>query len=371
MQPDTRPHIEFSKEGVCFACEYQKNIDHNINWENREEEMKQIVNWAKENSQGTYNCVIGVSGGKDSTFQAIYAKDVLGLNCLLVNLAPDGISEVGAKNIENLIQQGFDVIKIRANPIIWKKNIKYALKMYGNPIKPTEYPLWTSAYRIAVNFKIPLIIQGENAGLTLGVTKGVGKGDNALEVNKLDTMSGGNASDWVVNDVKLKDLFWYQFPSKEDFEKENIKGIWLNYYTKEWSFNNNIKFSLKHGFRGLESNNPTETGRLGKYTAIDGLSLQIVNQMIKYFKFGFGFTTDEVCYSIREGDMSRGEGIELIKRYDGKCGPQYLKDFCDYLDMTEEEFWEIVDEYVNKDLFEKNESGKWIPKFEVGVDFEV
>ncbi len=371
IQPDTRPHIEFTNEGICFACEHQKNIDHEIDWKSREEEIKKIAKWAKNNSEGTYDCVIGVSGGKDSTFQAIYARDVLGLNCLLVNLAPDAITKWGKQNIENLIQKGFDVIKIRPNPLVWKKTIKYAFEKYGNPVKPTEYPLWASSYRIALNFKIPLIIQGENAGLTLGVTKGVGKGDNALVVNQLDTMAGGNASDWVMDGITKEDLYWYQFPKKEEFENANIRAIWLNYYSKEWSFSHNVEFSLKQGFRGRENHDPNLTGRLSEHGSIDAESHQIVNQMIKYLKFGFGYITDEVCYLIREGKMTRQEGIELVNKYDGNCGPQYLKEFCDYLEITEKEFWSIADKFVNKDLFEKDNSGKWIPKFKVGIDFKI
>ncbi len=366
LQPDTRPHVKFNEEGICYACTYQEKINNEIDWDKRKAQLQEIAFWAKKSTKGAHDCVIGVSGGKDSTFQALYAKEELGLNCLLVNLSPDGITKWGRQNIENLIQQGFDTILLRPNPKIWKKLIKYSFYKYGNPVKPTEYPLWASSYLTALNFKIPLIIQGENAGLTLGVTEGVGTGDNALDVNLLNTMSGGNASDWVIDDITLKDILWYQFPDKNKIKESNIRAIWLNYYAKEWSYSNNTEFSLKHGFKGREGHDPNLTGRLSPYCSIDAESHQIVNQMIKYLKFGFGFVTDEVCYYIREGKMTREEGIELIKKYDGKCGDIYLNDFCNYIDISVEEFWKVVEKYVNKDLFIKNSFGEWKPRFVVG-----
>ena len=372
LQPDSRPHIKFDNDGICLACKWQEKVDNEIDWRKRKEKLIEIAEWAKKNSNGQHDCVIGVSGGKDSTFQAMYAKEELGLNCLLVNLAPDGITKWGAHNIENLIQQGFDTIKYRPNPKVWKKLIKYSFYEYGNPVKPTEYCLWASSYITALKFGIPLIIQGENAGLTLGVVEGVGEGDNALDVNLLDTMAGGNASDWLIDDLKLNDLIWYQFPDKNELKNSNIRAIWLNYYVKDWGFTHNTEFSKKYGLIGRENHDPSQTGRLSPYCSIDAESHQIVNQLLKYLKFGFGFVTDEVCYFIREGNMTREEAVEKVEKYDGKCGEKYLKEFCDYIEITTDEFWKVADKFVNKNLFKKDPTtGEWIPQFMVGMDQEI
>ena len=115
IQPDTRPGIYFDDQGVCGAClweEKKKEID----WESREKELQDIAEWAKKTTKSNYDCAIGVSGGKDSTKQALTARDRLGLRCLLVNCEPDGITEIGRHNIENLKKLGFDVISIRPNP---------------------------------------------------------------------------------------------------------------------------------------------------------------------------------------------------------------------------------------------------------------
>lgn len=365
LQPNTRPGIKFNEEGICYACLYEEEKK-NIDWIAREKELKEIAEWAKKTAKGAYHCVIGVSGGKDSSFQAVYAKEKLGLNVLLVNSEPDKITEIGKHNIENLINQGFDIIKMRPNPKIIKKLVKESFYKYGNPIKPTEYPLWTSAYIIADKFDIPLVIQGENAALTLGVVNsGLGNDGNALNVNEGNTLAGGNASDWVDEDINLNQLYMYQFPDKKRLIDKGIKAIYLQYYVKEWSQVYNADFSIARGLFGRATEDLHDIGRYRRYTALDS-DMQIVNQMLKYYKFGFGFATDEACYDIREGRISREEAIWLVNEYDGKCGEKYIKEFCEYIDITLEEFWKVVDKYVNKELFKKDENGRWRPIFSVG-----
>lgn len=370
LQPDTRPGIFFNNEGVCGACLYEESKK-TIDWSKREQELKEIAEWAKSKKR-PYDCVIGVSGGKDSTFQAIYAKEKLGLHVLLVNCEPDGITQVGKKNMENLLELsgGFDCIRIRPNPVVAKALTKQSFLKYGNIVKPSEYPLWVSAYRIAVMFDIPLIIQGENAALTLGVSStGQSQDGNAFNVSKLNTINGFNVDEWVSDDVSKDDLYFYGFPTPEEFKGKDIRAIWLQYYVKEWSQVYNADFAVARGLVGRSEEKLKDIGRYRRYTALDS-DFQIPNQMIKYLKFGFGFATDEACYDIREGRISREEAKWLIEQYDGKCGAQYIKDFCDYIDISVEQFWSVVDKYVNKDLFYKSEAGEWTPKFVIGEDFE-
>lgn len=367
LQTDTRPGISFNEDGVCSACNYFVNEYPNIDWDIRQRQLQKIVNWSKENSMDGYDCVIGVSGGKDSTFQAIYAKEKLDLKVLLVNTTPDNITEVGRRNLENLVQNGFDMVSFRPNPKIMKMLTKKSFHDFGNPVKPSEYPLYSVPYQTALLYKAPLIIWGENVAITLGVRNLDTSGD-ALGVLAHNTLEGIETKDyWLQEGLKPKDLLPYIFPDTKELRKAH-KAIFLNYYVKEWGWKYNTDFSVSRGLEGREDK-PELTGRINPYNSVDG-DIQIVNQMIKYYKLGFGFVTDEVCYYIREGIMTRSETIDLVKKYDGRCGDNYIEEFCKYIDITVKEFWEIVDKHVNKNLFYKDTgSGEWKPKFEVGVDY--
>ncbi len=366
IQTDTRPGISFSEDGICSACDYRSKKFPKIDWTERQKQLQEIVDWAKENSRGGYDCVIGISGGKDSTFQALYAKEQLRLNVLLVNVAPDNITEVGRQNLENLVQKGFDLVSFRPNPIVMSNLTRKSFYEYGNPVKPSEYPLYAVPYQTAMMYKAPLIIWGENVAITLGVTK-LGISGDALNVLGHNTLEGIETKDYWLQDVlTLTDLLPYKFPDVSELKK-NHRAIYLNYYVREWGWKNNTDFSVARGLEG-RVDRPELTARIGPYNSVDG-DIQIVNQMIKYYKLGFGFVTDEVCYYIREGLMSRNEAINLAKKYDGKCGDQYIDEFCKYINITVEEFWTNIDKHVNKKLFYKDISSKWVPKFEVGEDF--
>ena len=371
LQPDTRPGIIFDDEQICFACRYEESKK-TIDWNQRHAELQAFADEAKAEAKkrgNLYDCIIGVSGGKDSTFQAVYAKERLGLNPLLINCAPDEITEIGRKNIDNLNNLGFDIISIRPNPIVAKKLARKSFFERGNLVAASEYCLWASSYIMAVKFNIPLIIQGENAALTLGAAKNQEPTGNAFSVMQLETIRGASVDSFVdlSNNITEKDLFLYKIPTVEEMQEKGIKAIFLQYYVPEWSQVTNADFAIARGLTG-RTDDLHKLGRYRRYTALDS-DLQIPNQMIKYLKFGFGYATDEICYDIREGRFSREDGKWYVNEYDGLCGEEYIEAACKYLSITKEEFWEVVDKYVNRDLFEKVD-GKWKPKFTVGEDYE-
>jgi len=373
IQPDTRPQIWFDEHQICGACLYEERKAE-INWTQRERELTEISNHAKVESKKrgiSYDCVIGVSGGKDSTFQALYMKEKLGLNPLLVNCIPDEITELGTYNINNLASLGFDIIHVRPNPIIAKKLAKKSFYEYGNLVKASEYCLWVSAYRIAIQWSIPLIVQGENPALTLGISQGMNTDDDAFGIFSTNTLQGGDIDIWIDDGINEDMLYLYKAPSKSEYNSKNIRSIYLQYYAREWSQVGNAEFAIAHGLRVRENDDTREIGRYTRHSALDN-DIVVANQMLKYLKFGFGFATDEACYDIREGRISREEAISLVNEYDGKCGDQYLQYACDYIGVTKEEFWRVADGFVNKKLFEKDDStGVWVPRFVVGTDFKI
>lgn len=358
VQPDTRPGLVFSNEGVCGAC-FWEDEKKNINWADREKELQDIAEEAKSAAKGPYNCIVGVSGGKDSTFQALYARDRLGLRPLLVNCEPDGISEIGRYNIENLKQLGFDVISVRPNPLILRKLVRRNFFSCLNPGGLTEYPLWASSYIMAIKFDIPLVIQGENPGQTLGIRDLTGAGSDALSILKHNTISADPLKTFISDDITRDDLFMYTFNPEELFER-NIKAVWLSYYAKEWSQPHNARFSMGHGLKiRPETVNPYGLGTYRRYSQMDaGGGLLEVNQLLKYIKFGFGQTTDAAGYDIREGLISREEGIFLVRELDGRCAPELVASMCRYIEITEEEFWKHA-ESCRGDMWRQDKQGQW------------
>jgi len=355
IQPDTRPGIFFTDDGLCGACLWEIEKQQ-IDWELREKELIDIVKSSTKNNTSAYDCVIGVSGGKDSTFQAIYARDMLKLKCLLVNYEPEARTDIGKKNLENLKQLGFDVISIRPNPAVMKKLAKYDFFTFCNIVKATEFTLYSSTYIIAEKFRIPLIIQGENPGLTLGArSSGVGTDGNSLKANQLDTLSSGWFEYLKVDGISENDLFWFHY-EREKLEQLGIRGIWLNYYYKNFSQHGNAIFSKQYGFTWRNNFDPKSIGTYLPYFQLDTDVTQ-VNQMLKFFKFGFGQCMDHVCYDIRENRLSRKEAIELVLELDGSCSEKYICDFCNYIEISIEDFWKNIDKFRGPMWYKEN--GKW------------
>ena len=327
VQPNTRPRIYFDEDGVCGAClwkEEKKSID----WDTRQRELAGIAAWAKAEAseRGTYDCLLGVSGGKDTTYTALFARDRLGLNCLLVNAWPEKMTDLGRLNIETLSQLCIS----------------------------TEYSFWWSAYRLALLRKIPLIIQGENEALTLGASDGLNRDGDAAQVYRNNTMSGINAFQRYANfeGVCAKDLFLYSFPDATLLTRVGIRSVYLEYYTDEWDQVGNAKFAMRYGLK-IRDDNLEELGSVHKFCALDA-DLWIVNQLLKYVKLGFGYATDEACYEVREGRITREEAFKLVRKYDGKCGEKYIRRFCDYIEITMDEFFEVVERYRNPDLVDRD-----------------
>lgn len=363
VQPASNPGLTFNREGICNVCEYYSKDKARVDWEERLSELHRIARWAKTQSKGGYDCVIGVSGGKDSTKQALFSRDVLGLNCLLVNNPPDIITDVGMANIQNLYDKGFDLIKYYANPKVYKHLVKRALAEYGNPQKPSEYTIAAVPIRVAINFGIPLVIHGENSALEMGepgeFTSDEDLAGSALGFANSNTVRGGNAGDWTDDDIGLKDLLPYKYPDRAEIEGSGVKAIYLGYYLKEFNTFENARFSIRNGLQ-VKTESLYDIGRYHRYSALDA-NINIINGMIKHVKFGYGSATDKASLDIRAGKITREEGIALVREFDGRCASRFIREYCDFLEMSEGEFRYMIETYRG-DMWCKNEWGKWILK---------
>jgi len=359
LEPDTRPDCHFDDEGICLPCRYQETA-HLIDWEARHKVLLEIAAWAKTTNVSGYDCVIPVSGGKDSHRQALYVRDELGLKPLLVSCAypPEEQTERGAHNLANLVELGFDVIWVNPGPETWKRMMRFVFLEFGNLYKASELAIYATAPRIATAYNIPLVVYGENPALSWGSHGGSTDGDaNMLRMS--NTLKGGDLSPYTDAGFPLNALYWYTYPSEREVERAGLRMIYLGYYIPDFNDEVNSRIALEHGLegRGGEDSIPEDTGMIYFADALD-CDFIMVNQMLKHMKFGFGKTSEQCSGAIRAGRMTREEGVELTRRFDGRCAPRYVRRFCEYLGITEEQFWEVAERYRNPDLWERRD-GKW------------
>lgn len=368
VETDTRPSAKFDENGICLPCRsVSVGSIEKINWKQRDEQLKEIIAWAKSNSSLGYDCIIGVSGGKDSTRQALYAREI-GLNPLLVSCTypPEQLTKRGAYNLANLISLGFDTFNVSPAPYTSKKLMKNCFETLGNLFNASELTLYASLPIAAIAYNIPLILLGENPALSFGTD--VGSQDfNGNNMRHMNTLQGGNPNRFKTDEMSDKDLYWYRYPDDENMKKADLRIVYLGYFMPNFNDQTNAKIAIKHGLkiREGEDANPNNIGGEATYTALDD-DFVIVNQMLKYLKFGFGKATQEVGVSIRSGLISREEGKKIVKAYDGKCHPKYIKQLANYLEISVDEFWKITDNFVNQELFEKDANGNWAMR--EGVD---
>lgn len=367
LQPDSRPNIVFAdEEDICPACNYFDKLDQ-VDWKERTEILLDIAKNFPKSNRHDFDCIIGVSGGKDSVRQALFVRDKLGLNPLLACLSypPQQVTQRGVNNLSNLINLGFDCVVSNPAPETWRKLMRYGFDRFTNWCKSTELALFSSVPQLAIEYDIPLVLWGENPGLQLGDIKTLGKtgydGNNLRNMNTL----GGGGLEWIENiHEDLGDLIPYRYPDKDKFDKARIQIVYLGWFLGDWSLVNNASYSCLDGLE-IREDTVENTGDLYGVTSLDE-DWVTVNQMIKYYKYGFGRVTDYVNERIRSGDMTREEGIQLVEKYDDSCSNDYIKSFCDYIDITVEQFWKQVRKNVNPDLFTVTADGKIKKKFKVG-----
>lgn len=355
-----------NKKNICTVCQFEIEKKNNkINWNKRLNALKKICKWGKKNTSSKYDCIVTVSGGKDGLRQAHIARDELGMNPLLVSLVypPEQLHERGAENLSNLINLGFDCVSLTLDPIKWKELMKHGFFKFGNFFRSTEMALFAVPVHFAIAYQIPLMFYGENPLYTVAHgTKDEGTGGSGQRIQEGNTIKGGPKS-LKFDKATKQDFHFFEYPSYDEMKKSKIKIVYLGYYVKDWYGWNNGEFAASRGLK-LRDDKPWNIGDLWGISALDE-DFRIVNQHLKYLKRGFGHVTDQVCEAIHLGKMTREQAIESVKDYDGSCDDKYIKKLCHYLEISEKEFHDTKNKFVNKKIFEYL-NGKWLPKFKVG-----
>jgi len=359
---NAKPTIIFDDEGICSGCRYHESRG-KINWQERQEILKEILDEHKAKAReagNPYDCIIPVSGGKDSHFQTHLMKNIFGMNPLLVTYNHAFNSQLGVRNLSNLVEKlGVDLIRFTANPESVRKISRYMLKTVGDLTWHYHAGIRTLPFQIAVKYKIPLIIWGEHgfAELTGLVTL-----EDMVEFTKWTRqehdMRGYEAHDLVNEEsgIEEKDIFPYIYPDDEEIEELDVRGIYMSnfYYWDALGHAKKMKELYDFGIH---------PGPREKTFILHGKTDDHANDVhdyLKYLKFGYGRATDDVSMEIRHGRMTREEGIELVKKYDA-VKPRTLKTYLNFLQITENQFFEWIEPMRDTDIWEKDGKGNWEP----------
>jgi hypothetical protein len=236
---------------------------------------------------------------------------------------------------------------------------------FTNSFRSTELALFSAVPQIALRHGIDLILWGENPALQLGDMKALGKtGYDGNNLRHMNTLSSG--LQWMLDaGHEPRRLLPYVYPQPEAFEASGLQIVYLGWFMGDWSLVNNAAYSCADGLK-IRSDGVEATGDLYGVTALDE-DFTPINQMIKYYKFGFGRTTDYVNEEIRLGRMTRQQGIGLVESFDHCCSPDYIARYCDYLGIGLDAFWSQVRQATNTTLFDIDARGSIHRRFQVGV----
>ncbi len=358
--PHTKPDLHIDDDGVCNACrsfEARKQVD----WESRKIELLQVVDRYRSKDGSNWDCIVPVSGGKDSTYQVVRMLQ-LGMNPLCVNATTCDLSDIGRRNLDNLKNLGVDVIEMSPNPRVRAKLNRIGLLQVGDISWPEHVGIFTIPVRAAVEFGVPLIVWGENSQNEYGGPATAAE-NHVLDRRWLEEFGGllgMRVSDMVGMDgLTRRDLIPYHYPSDEDLAKAAVTGIFLGYFLP-WDGISNALIAQAHGFETYHK--PVE-GAMLNYENLDN-NLHGIHDYFKFLKFGFSRATDHACLHLRRGRISRQDAIDIVRIHDGKFPWEYLgkrlEDMLERIDMTLEQFISLCDKFTNKKIFKRDADGKLV-----------
>lgn len=358
-----RPRITFDENGVCSACNFADFKQNKIDWKKRDEELVALCDKFRRND-GTYDVIVPCSGGKDAAYIAHELKHKYNMNPLTVTWAPHVYTDIGFQNLHNMIRIG-DLANILGTPPgkTHRMLTKLSFEILGDPFQPFIYGQTNFPLQIAEKYGIPLIMYGENGEVEYG-----GDMKNAFKPqrdyrtdHKKHYFSGLGPEDLTKYGVSEKDLKPYMPPSNEALEAIGTEIHFYGYY-KKWIPQENYYYCVEN--TGFKANPVRSEGTYSKYASLDD-QLDGFHYYLSYIKFGLGRCTSDTAHEIRDGHISREEGVALINKFDGEFPSKFYQVFLDYCKITDEYFWEVVNSWRSEHLWGKNAEGEWSLKHNV------
>ncbi len=360
-----RPRIVFDKEGVCSACKYI-DIKNQSDWSSREEELKSLCDEHRRDD-GRYDVIVPCSGGKDSSRVAHELKTKYGMHPLTVTWAPFEYTPEGFKNFRSFVKSGFNNLMAWPNGHLHRKLSRLAFDAVGDAWQPFAYGQMCYAFHIAHQFDIKLVFFGENGEAEYsGDPRVYNLRSMPYEIWAEQYFKGITVDDLVEyglqetdyftsNDYDPSDLTFYRPPDIQMLKKKGIEFHWFSYY-KKWIPQENYYYASEN--TGFQANAEGRSeGTYSKYASLDD-QMDGFHFYLAFIKFGIGRTTSDAAHEVRDGHISREEGVALVERFDGEFPLRWYKEFIEYLDITEDQFWQVIDKYRLPHIW-KQEDGQW------------
>lgn len=339
--PDTRPNLTLNAEGVCNACE-SHDTKRGIDWKSREVAFRQVVAHAREKSAG-YDCLIPVSGGKDSTWQVVKCLEY-GLNPLTVTWKTPGRTAIGIRNLTNLVELGVDHIDYQVSPAVEGKFMWEAFKRYGSTAIPMHMAIFNIPAKIAARFHIPLMVWGENSAFEYGGAdeERTGFRLDGQWLRKFGVTHGTTAHDWISPTLTKRELTPYFGPSQEELEDAGVSAVFLGYYF-EWDPDVTRSVAAAHGF---EANSGVARTGFYDFADIDDDFIS-VHHWLKWYKFGFTRLFDNLALEIRNKRLTRDAAIDILRSRGDETPRDDIQKMCDFLRVPERDFWNTAETFRN------------------------
>ncbi len=360
--PDTKPGVVFDREGVCSACrsvETKKTID----WEMRAARLKALCEQVRGSNGNGYECIVPVSGGKDSTYQVYMMSQVYKLKTLCINVTAHLQTYEGISNLNSMVSSlNVDLIKINVRPSVQQKIRRLAMFELGNPNFAEHRVIFSGVARAALYYGAPLIVWGEDIATEFGgnISESSKNDGSAEDLIDNDLFMNLDFNEFVEGRIDSNTLFFYNQPHKSEFLRKSIRSIYLGYY-HWWDGYKHYQLAMDLGF--MPRRYGPLSGNILDYDNIDEKLCEI-HIWFKFLKFGFWRPTDQCCYQIWNGRMTRDTAVQLVREKQYEFPYEYLNEFLEYHQMTEAEFHECEDYYRNLNIWHKV-SGEWRVKAEL------
>jgi len=362
VYPEVAVNLILDDEGICSACRVFEEFETLTEdfWAERKKRFEEVIDQYRNKDQSNYDCIIPVSGGKDSYFITYMIKVVYKLNPLLVTYHGNNYLPEGQENL-NTMRKSFGVDHLVFGPSIQTlvKLNRLCFKRMGDMNWHAHCGIETYPIQVAVKMKIPLIVWGETAWDVSGMHSPDDYVEFSAKSRLEHSMRGFDWYDMIDEEegIEARDLLWARYPSDDEIEAVGVRGIYIGNFFK-WDPNRHApKMREEYGFQMARQ--PFErTYRM--FSNLDDMHENGIHDYLKYIKFGYGRASDHASKDIRTGYMTRDQGIEIVRQYDQVKPRRDLERWLKYVGMTEEEFDRIADTFRDPRVWRRDKSGQWV-----------